>query len=152
MAELKTDGTGKEYEDKTDSGGEGEGKNNYKRENYTEVESTTQRVEKSTPKWDMEQTEKIQPKPDQRQQPKKNNPLREHAEKANKDRKGNTHETEEESKEKSKQSYEDTNVTPGEKMGEKVAVSKPLKTGNSNKKLDGGKRPNINKQKTGKNQ
>ena len=32
-------------------------------------------------------------------------------------------------------------------MGEKVAVSKPLKTGNSNKKMDGGKRLNTNRKK-----
>ena len=101
MAEPKNDGTGMEYVNKTNNEGDGEGKSKYMREDHTEVESTTQSVKKSTPKWDMKRTKKIQPNPIQRQQPKKNDELfREHTDKANNDGKGNTHGTEEGSEEK----------------------------------------------------
>ena len=96
----------------------------------------------------MKQTKKIQPNPVQRQQPKKNDLFREHTDKANNDGKGNTHGTEEGSEEKSKQSCEDTNVSPITKMDERVAVSKSVKDGNSNKKL-GSKKPNTTGGKNG---
>ena len=149
MAEPKNDGTGMEYVNKTNNEGDGEGKSKYMRKDHTEVESMTQSVKKSTPKWDMKQTKKIQPNPVQRQQPKKSDPLREHTDKANKDGKGNTHGTNEGSEEKSKQSCEDTNVSPITKMGERVAVSKSVKHGNSNKKLDSEKKTEHNRKKMG---
>ena len=81
------------------------------REDHTKEESTSQSVKKSTLKRDVEQTGKTQLNPAQRQQ-HKNDPLREHIDKANKDGKRNTSGTNKGSKEKGMQSCEDTNASP----------------------------------------